>query len=147
MNIILKKQIILTIIFIFLSTDIVFSNIFNEKNDRLQSSKFMTKYLYGTILNKRNDFLNSQKYLSGLEDLKKEHELFNLQYVIALTVNGDIKKASRYINDFDGELKFRFPYNLVLFTQFIKEKKFDEAINTINKNSKIDPLYDELIFL
>lgn len=146
MNIILKKQIILTIIFIFLSTDIVFSNIFNEKNDRLQSSKFMTKYLYGTILNKRNDFLNSQKYLSGLEDLKKEHELFNLQYVIALTVNGDIKKASRYINDFDGELKFRFPYNLVLFTQFIKEKKFDEAINTINKNSKIDPLYDELIF-
>ena len=69
-----------------------------------------------------------------------------MQYVIALTVNGDIKKASRYINDFDGELKFRFPYNLVLFTQFIKEKKFDEAINTINKNSKIDPLYDELIF-
>ncbi len=146
MNIILKKQIILTIIFIFLSTDIVFSNIFTDKNDRLKSSKFMTKYLYGTILNKRSDFLNSQKYLSGLEDLKKEHELFNLQYVIALTVNGDIKKASRYINDFDGKLKSRFPYNLVLFTQFIKEKKFDKAINTISKNSKIDPLYDELIF-
>ena len=75
----------------------------------------MTNYLYGTILNKRNDFLNSQKYLSGIEELKNKHELYNLQYVIAITINGDVNKAYKHILDLSPKLKSRFPYNLIIF--------------------------------
>ena len=146
MNILLKIKIFLITFFLFLSTEISYANIFNDKNERLKSSKYMTNYLYGIILNKRNDFLNSQKYLSGIEELKNKHELFNLQYVIALTINGDVNKAYKHILDLSPKLKSRFPYNLIIFTKLIKSKKYAEAQKIISSYNNIDPLYDELIF-
>ena len=53
MNILLKIKIFLITFFLFLSTEISYANIFDDKNERLKSSKYMTNYLYGTILNKR----------------------------------------------------------------------------------------------
>ena len=146
MNILLKIKIFLITFFLFLSTEISYANIFDDKNERLKSSKYMTNYLYGTILNKRNDFLNSQKYLSGIEELKNKHQLFNLQYVIALTINGDVNKAYKHILDLNPKLKSRFPYNLIIFTKLIKSKKYAEAQKIISSYNNIDPLYDELIF-
>ena len=146
MNILLKIKIFLITFILFLSTEISYANIFDDKNERLKSSKYMTNYLYGTILNKRNDFLNSQKYLSGIEELKNKHQLFNLQYVIALTINGDVNKAYKHILDLNPKLKSRFPYNLIIFTKLIKSKKYAEAQKIISLYNNIDPLYDELIF-
>ena len=78
MNILLKIKIFLITFFLFLSTEISYANIFDDKNERLKSSKYMTNYLYGTILNKRNDFLNSQKYLSGIERIEKQTSIIQL---------------------------------------------------------------------
>ena len=136
---------IFLIVFISISRDLN-ANIFEDKNNKFNNSKFFLNYLSGIISFNKNDIEKSNKYFETIKDLGLYHSEFNYKYVENLVNKGKIDEAYSFIQNLGQDYYHLYPFNLVMFVHDFKNHKYNKIKDYLivsNKNN-LDSLQLEL---
>ena len=139
----LKKNTIIGITFILLSTINCFAFIDNNKK-QIYSSNYIKNYLYGSILHNKNQHNLAVNNLKKTHKLQGSHSDFDIKFITSLTVEGKIDEAAKYVFSLDNVYSDIFIFNFFKFIYFLKNKEYQKALVELNKIDSSDNLFFEL---
>ena len=139
----LKKNTIIGITFILLSTTNCFALIDNNKK-QIYSSNYIKNYLYGSILHNNNQHNLAVNNLKKTHKLQGSHSDFDIKFITSLTVEGKIDEAAKYVFSLDNVYSDIFIFNFLKSIYFLKHKEYQKALVQLNKIDSSDNLFFEL---
>ena len=125
-----KLKLILFIVFFIYQTS-VFSKTIDENNF---NPKYLSNYLSAIISQNNQESDDAAKYFNSSKILIKKHQEFLKEYVITLTINGQVQKSINIIkqNREQNNSNF-FEAKLLLLIDNFKKRKFDQNIELLNE--------------
>ena len=130
MQVIKKLKLLLFIIFFIYQTS-AYSKTTDEKDF---NPKYLSSYLYAIISQNNQDSKESVKYFNSAKILINKHEEYLKKYVIALTVNGQVKKSINIIKENRGKNNVNFfEAKLLLLIDNFKKRKFKENVELLKE--------------
>ena len=130
MQVIKKLKLLLFIIFFIYQTS-AYSKTTDEKDF---NPKYLSSYLYAIISQNNQNSKESVKYFNSAKILINKHEKYLKKYVIALTVNGQVKKSINIIKENRGKNNTNFfEAKLLLLIDNFKSRKFNENVELLKE--------------
>ena len=139
----LKRYFVFCITFILLSTVDGYSLI-KANNKKLYDNHNIRNYLYGSIQFNDNKHNSAANNLNKLSLLRGKHSNYDIKFITSLVIEGKIDEAAIIINDLRNLYSNIFIFDFVHSIYFLKNKKFNEAINYLNNIKNNDPIFEEL---
>ncbi len=139
----LKRYFVFCITFILLSTVDGYSLI-KANNKKLYDNHNIRNYLYGSIQFNDNEHNSAANNLNKLSLLRGKHSNYDIKFITSLVIEGKIDEAANIINDLRNLYSNIFIFDFVHSIYFLKNKKFNEAINYLNNIKNNDPIFEEL---
>lgn len=139
----LKRYFVFCITFILLSTVDGYSLI-KANNKKLYDNHNIRNYLYGSIQFNDNEHNSAANNLNKLSILRGKHSNYDIKFITSLVIEGKIDEAANIINDLRNLYSNIFIFDFVHSIYFLKNKKFNEAINYLNNIKNNDPIFEEL---
>ena len=142
MNLIIKKIVII----LFFSTALLRAEVVFAKESKVQYKKAnISNYFSGIISLNQHDAYKAYKYLNKIEELKKSHTQFNVEFIKTLILLDKFDQAFSFSKSIWKEDELFFDADLVLGLNFFIKKDYKNAerhFERLNKISRSNLVFD-----
>ena len=138
----LKKFLIICSILFALSTIEATAFIFKNKTI-IHSDDYIKNYLYGSILYDENKHNLAAKNLDKINELTGRHIEYDIKYISSLVIKGKLGEAAKIVSETEKVYSDIFLFDFIKSVNFLKQKKYKEALLEIKKIESNDPVFQE----
>ena len=138
----LKKFLIICSILFALSTIEATAFIFKNKTI-IHSDDYIKNYLYGSILYDENKYNLAAKNLDKINELTGRHIEYDIKYISSLVIKGKLGEAAKIVSETEKVYSDIFLFDFIKSVNFLKQKKYKEALLEIKKIESNDPVFQE----
>ncbi|WP_440695608.1 tetratricopeptide repeat protein [Candidatus Pelagibacter sp. HIMB109] len=138
----LKKFLIICSILFALSTIEATAFIFKNKTI-IQSDDYIKNYLYSSILYDENKHNLAAKNLDKINELTGRHIEYDIKYISSLVISGKLSEAAKVISETEKIYSGIFLFDFIRSVNFLKQKKYKEALIEIKKIKSNDLVFQE----
>ena len=139
----LKRFLIICSILFALSTIEATAFIFKNKTI-IQSDDYIKNYLYSSILYDENKHNLAAKNLDKINELTGRHIEYDIKYISSLVISGKLSEAAKAISETEKIYSGIFLFDFIRSVNFLKQKKYKEALLEIKKIKSDDLVFQEL---
>ena len=142
MKLVIKKILIIFFFSIFLLRA---EEVFAQENKTQIKKESISNYFSGIVSNNQYNTNKAYKYLNKVEELKKNHTQFNVEYIKALIMLEKFEQAFSFSKSIWKEDELFFEVDLLLgLNYFIKKeyKKAEKHFERLNKISRTNLIFD-----